>query len=332
MKRLLPLFAVLLAACSVAPPPPMPILLPPAGPAEPVRLWQDAAIFGAVTRLVGGASARVLVEMYEFGRRDLEDALVAARRRGLDVRLVYDPSVPQSARAAARLAGLGLPVRPYPLDDRRHQIDHVKLLIADGRALVAGMNWGVTSARNHDYGLETWAPAEVERLQAVYEQDWSLAGGVPRPLPGAAPGAAIAQTAPGDEVRATLLGLIRAARLEIRAEVFVLTDREVLAALAAAHRRGVRVRMLLDPRQDVNLPSRKLLLAAGVEVRWYPAPPGAKLHAKTALFDGQRLLLGSANWSLSGLSVNHELDVTTTDPGAVRAYAARFDADWPKSA
>jgi len=332
VKRLLPLFAILLAGCSVSPPPLVPVLLPPAGPAEPVRLWQDAAIFGAVTRLVGGASTRVLVEMYEFGRSDLEDALVAGRRRGLDVRLVYDPSVPQSAKAASRLSRLGVPARSYPLDDRRHQIDHVKLLIADGRALVAGMNWGVASARNHDYGLETWSATEVERLRAIFEQDWSLAGGVPSPLLRAPPGAAIVQTAPGDEVRAALLGLIRGARLEIRAEVFVLTDHEVLAALAAAHRRGVRVRLLLDPRQDVNLPARKLLLDAGVEVRWYPAPPGAKLHAKTALFDGQRLLLGSANWSLSGLSVNHELDVETADPGAVRAYAARFDADWPKSA
>jgi phosphatidylserine/phosphatidylglycerophosphate/cardiolipin synthase-like enzyme len=229
------------------------------------------------------------------------------------------------------LVSLGLPVRSYPLDDRRHQIDHVKLLVADGRALVAGMNWGMTSARNHDYGLETWSPPEVDRLQAIFEQDWSLAGGLPRPLLRAPPEVPIVQTAPGDEVRGTLLGLTRGARIEIRAEVFVITDHEVLAALAAAHRRGVRVRMLLDPRQDVNLPSRKLLVEAGVEVRWYPAPAGAKLHAKTGLFDGQRLLLGSANWSLGGLSVNHELDVATSDPGAIRAYAARFDSDWTKS-
>jgi len=329
VKRLLLLLLLALTACSAAP------IAPPvaaSGPSEPVRLWQDAAIFGAVLRLVGGASSRVLVEMYEFGRRDLEDSLLAARRRGLDVRLVYDPSVPQSAHAAGRLAQLGLPVRSYPLDDRRHQIDHVKLLIADGRALVTGMNWGATSARNHDYGLETWAPAELERLSAIFEQDWSLAGGVPRPLAAAAAGAEILQTAPGDEVRSALLDLIADARSEIRAEVFVLTDHQVQAALSAAHRRGVRVRLLLDPRQDVNLPSRSLLLRAGVEVRWYPVAPGAKLHAKTGLFDARRLLLGSANWSLSGLSVNHELDVETSDPGAVRAYAARFESDWSKSA
>ncbi|MEP7104817.1 MAG: hypothetical protein ABI838_03105, partial [Chloroflexota bacterium] len=85
------LLAATMAGCAT--PPPLPAGWAPPAPAEPVRLWQDAAIFDAVAHLVAGASARVLVEMYELGRSDVEDALAGARRRGLDVRLVYDPSV-----------------------------------------------------------------------------------------------------------------------------------------------------------------------------------------------------------------------------------------------
>ena len=300
--------------------------------AREVRLWQDASIFTLVGQLIGSAQRRVLVEMYELGRSEVVRALGAAEARGVEVRVITDPTVLASRRAVVQLDSLRVPERVYPVDDRRHQIDHVKLLIADGHALVAGMNWGATSARNHDYGLETWAPLEVGRLDAIFEQDWSLAGGMPKPLAAAPPGDPILQTAPGAEVLSALLDLIASARSEIRAEIFVLTDHEVLAALAAAHRRGVRVRVLLDPRQDVNQPGRKLLAAAGVEVRSYPAPPGAKLHAKTGLFDVRRLLLGSANWSLSGLTVNHELDVETTDPDAIRAYASRFESDWARAA
>ncbi len=43
------------------------------------------------------------------------------------------------------------------------------------------------------------------------------------------------------------------------------------------------------------------------------------------------LVLGSANWTLSGLGVNHELDVETRDAGAVMEYAGRFAADWDRS-
>jgi phosphatidylserine/phosphatidylglycerophosphate/cardiolipin synthase-like enzyme len=54
------------------------------------------------------------------------------------------------------------------------------------------------------------------------------------------------------------------------------------------------------------------------------------LHAKIGLFD-RLLLLGSANWTLSGLGVNHELDIETSDVSVVEAYVARFKLDWEKS-
>ncbi len=88
--------------------------------------------------------------------------------------------------------------------------------------------------------------------------------------------------------------------------------------------------MVLDPNQAYNRHAFDVLSAAGVQVRWYPVPAGTLLHAKIALCDGE-LLLGSANWTYSGLDVNHELDIETSDPRAVRAYASRFAADWTRS-
>jgi phosphatidylserine/phosphatidylglycerophosphate/cardiolipin synthase-like enzyme len=324
-SSLLVLFALLLAACG---------LRSPAGPAPPapagdhLRLWQDASIFTCVGQLLAGAGAGqpLWVEMYEFGRSDLALALRQARDRGADVRVIVDRTVPQSARTADRLAAAGLAVRAYPVDDHRHQIDHVKLLLTAGSAVVGGMNWGRTSAANHDYAFQTWSGDVLGRLRAIFEQDWALAAGQPAPLPMSA--GPVAQTSPGEEVRARLDADLRAARRSVEAEVFVLTDPEAIAGLAAARRRGARVRVLLDPNQDVNRPSHDLLLAAGVEVRWYPVPAGAKLHAKAGLFDGRRLLVGSANWSQSGLSVNHELDLETDDALAAAAFARRFEQDW----
>ena len=147
------------------------------------RLLQDRAIFDAVGAALAGSSSRVLVEMYEFGRPDLEQALIAARGRGVEVRLIVDPTVSQSAATARRLLAAGMPVRLYPIDDRAQQIDHVKLLIADSEALVGGMNWGAHSDRNHDYALQLADGPSLARLTEVFEQDWALAGGVPRPLP-----------------------------------------------------------------------------------------------------------------------------------------------------
>lgn len=326
------LLAICLLACTG---PPSPTLMAKAGQAaagsgrpEPVRLWQDASIFTLVAGLIGGAHTRVLVEVYELARRDLVNGIWAARRRGLDVRVITDPTVVASRRSAAELDRLGVPERAYPVDDARHQIDHLKLLIADGEAVVGGMNWGAHSDRNHDYVLETRIPAEIERLVAIFEQDWTLAGGRPAPL--APLRSEVGQTAPGEEIRVMLLAALTAARSRVLAEVYTLTDPEVIANLAAAHRRGADVRVLLDPNQPYNRRGFDVLKASGVEVRWYPVPRGALLHAKIGLFD-RGLVLGSANWTLSGLGVNHELDIETEDPHAVAAYGSRFDTDWLRS-
>jgi phosphatidylserine/phosphatidylglycerophosphate/cardiolipin synthase-like enzyme len=319
-------------ACS-GPPPQAPVapvaqVVAGSGRPEPVRLWQDASIFRLVGGLIGSARRRVLVEVYELGRPDLILSLGARRALGVDVRVITDPTVVASRQAAGWLGRLGVLERAYPVDDVRHQIDHVKLLIADGEAVVGGMNWGAHSDRNHDYVLETRIPAEIERLSRIFEQDWALAGGRPAPL-SPIPGE-VAQTAPGAEIRTMLEAALAAARQRVLAEVFTLTDPEVIAALAVAHRRGVLIRVLLDPNQPYNRRGYHVLKASGVDVRWYPIPRGSLLHAKIGLFDSL-LVLGSANWTLSGLGVNHELDIETKDPVAVAAFNSRFAADWSRS-
>ena len=338
------LLAVFLSACSV-PPAAAPVanaaliahapgvggapLTSGSGRPEPVTLWQDASIFGLVGRLIASARKRVMVEMYELGRRDVTSALGVAMSRGVNVRVITDPTVKASRHSAALLDRLGVAERVYPVDDVRHQIDHVKLLIADGEAAVGGMNWGAHSDRNHDYVLETRVPAEVGRLVAIFDQDWSLAGGEPAPLRLAL--SEIAQTSPHEEIRAMLEGALGRAQRRVLAEIYTLTDAEVMAGLAAAHRRGALVRVLLDPNQAYNRHAYAVLASSGVDVRWYPIPKGALLHAKVGVFDNE-LVLGSANWTLSGLGVNHELDIETQDPHAVAAYGSRFDSDWARSA
>jgi phosphatidylserine/phosphatidylglycerophosphate/cardiolipin synthase-like enzyme len=295
---------------------------------QPVRLWQDASIFGLVGRMIVSAHRRVLVEVYEIGRRDIVRELGEAAARGVAVRVITDPTVGASRVSAATLDALGVPERFYPVDDSLHQIDHVKLLIADGEAAVGGMNWGAHSDRNHDYVLETRVTLDVDRMARIFDQDWTLAGGLPSPLRAAQ--GDVAQTAPGSEIRTMLETALAHAGVRVLAEVFTLTDPEVIRELVAAHRRGAVVRVLLDPNQAYNVHGCAVLRAGGVEVRWYPIPRGALLHAKIGLFDST-LVLGSANWTRSGLDVNHEVDVETGDPYAVAAYGSRFDLDWERS-
>lgn len=316
--------AALLGACGGA-------HLPPSAPVAQGAggLWQDAAILEQAGQLIEDARERVLLEMYEFGRRDLRALLPGAAARGVAVRAVLDPSVGATLQTGRYLAGAGVPVRWYPVDAAAGQIDHVKLLVVDGVALVGGMNWGAGSGRNHDFAL-LLRGAAVGEAAAVFEHDWALAGGSPVTAPVWEAASALAETSPGEGVRSALSRALQTAPGVIEVEMYSFTEPGVLLGLARRAGAGAKVRVILDPNQRENEATARLLAAGGVAVRRFRPPPGAKLHAKAGLF-GQLLILGSANWTEHGLAINHELDATTTDTAAVAAFRSRFETDWAAS-
>src|SRR5260370_23652241 len=124
------LLAVCLTACSIVPSAARVASAAQvvAGPPEQVMLWQDAGIFRLVAGLIESSRTRVMVEMYELGRRDVVSALGSAQARGVAGRVITDPTVHASRRSAAALGSLGVAERGYPVDDVRHPTDHRKRL------------------------------------------------------------------------------------------------------------------------------------------------------------------------------------------------------------
>lgn len=332
-----------LAGCAVAQaagreapaPAPAPLL----GPAPPVRVGDDTvtllrsgnATFTVLRSLIDGARVSIHVEIYEFQRQDLAGALSAALRRGVAVTVIDDPSELGSVATATMLRAQGVAVVDYPI--RREMIDHVKLMVVDGRvAVVGGINWGTSSPANHDYDAEVGGPV-VANLDRVFLRDLVTCGR-DASVPDAVTDASIiaAATLPGAEIRPLALGLIDAARRSLDLELFVLTDTGIVHALESAAQRGVRVRVLLDPSQPSSDPSFTALREAGVDVRWYRSR-GELLHAKAMVADGSAVLFGSANWSGGGFARNHELDIEIPAARAVAAaMLAQMHLDWAASA
>jgi phosphatidylserine/phosphatidylglycerophosphate/cardiolipin synthase-like enzyme len=287
--------------------------------------------FVELDRLVGSAHRSVDVEVYEFGRTDLAAAVVAAQARGVDVTVIDDPSESASASTALSLRASAVDVADYPI--RARMIDHVKLLVVDGRvAVVGGINWGAGSAANHDFDVEVRGPA-VANLERVFARDLVTCGR-PHVVPPrvADPSILVAATLPGAEILPIVLGVIAGARRTLDVAMYTLTDAAVVQAMEAVLARGVAVRVLLDPSERPSDPSAASLRAHGVAVRLYRSS-GEKLHAKAAIADGATVVLGSANWTVSGFEHNHELDVTIPHNVAVAAaFEQQFDSDWSASA
>ena len=314
-------------------------LAPPSPPAAPVslpllvgpdRLWplpDGPDAFAAIREQLKQARRSIQLEMYEFQRPDLAGLILDDFARGVAVTALMDPSERSSRAIWTLLQQAGIPVIAFPIEPRT--IDHVKLLIVDSeRAIVGGINWGRNSPLNHDFDLLTEGPV-VANLARVFAQDLAIAG-QPRVVPPAQPdaGVQVLVTRPGDAIHGAALAQIEGARHSIVMEMFDLSDRLVLDSLTAARARGVAVRVLLEPTQPQNADAMALLRAAGAQARFFN-PAGAELlHAKLAVVDGATVLFGSCNWTRSGFSRNHELDLLIRDAVLAQIFKARADQDW----
>ncbi len=308
---------------------PTPAALPAisAGPDQLVPLPDGPTAFAAIGHELADAHRSIQLEMYEFQRPDLAALLVNAKERGVTVTAIADPTERSSRATWARLAQAGVEVIAFPVEART--IDHVKLLIVDdSRAIVGGINWGRRSPANHDFDVLAVGPVVVN-LERVFLEDLLLAGH-PGLIPPAVPDprVQVLPTRPGEAIRNAALAAIDGARRSVVLEMFDLSDRLILESLSAALSRGVQVRALLEPTQPQNVEAMAQLRAAGATVRFFAPQHGELLHAKLGIVDEHDVLFGSCNWTRSGFTRNHELDLFITDSTVAGVFLAQADRDW----
>lgn len=137
--------------------------------------------------------------------------------------------------------------------------------------------------------------------------------------------------APTDNLEHQDVTLIRSARKTIDIAAFTFSSFAVIDALAEAGRRGVRVRVLLDPsqlrqRQETALSRiEDLSRIPGVTIR---VKVGRDyMHLKSYIVDGTVLRSGSANFSPSGLKRQNNDLIVIRNPKA----SARFEEEFMKT-
>jgi phosphatidylserine/phosphatidylglycerophosphate/cardiolipin synthase-like enzyme len=89
----------------------------------------------AIVAELDAARETVLVQAYSFTSAPIAKALVEARDRGVEVRVILDESQKSEKYTSATfLANNGIPV----LIDSRHAISHNKVMVVDGRTVITG--------------------------------------------------------------------------------------------------------------------------------------------------------------------------------------------------
>lgn len=320
--------------------------------------------YEAMLEAISGARRSILLETYIFDRdrigRRFAAALIQAVKRGVSVRVLVDAvgarySVPS---VLGLLTDGGVTVDVFngnvimglrlPYANLR---THRKIMVVDGRvAFTGGMNIREAFARHPDGGIQAidthfrvTGPV-VADLFSVAAEDWRFAHGEllsgeawriepPATRPGSPMLARVVASGPDRSVETNqkiLMGAFSVARTSIRiVSPYFLPDRELIAALATAARRGVAVDIIVPATNNLTLVDRAMTAQFDQVLKgdcriW--RADGPFNHSKLMAVDGRWAYVGSSNLDPRSLRLNFEVDMEVYDLDFAGALEARIDA------
>jgi cardiolipin synthase len=137
---------------------------------------------------------------------------------------------------------------------------------------------------------------------------------------------------PDDSAR-PIIEAINAAKESLRIKMFVFSDPSLIEAVIAAHKRGVNVRIMLNPArrsgEKENDETRRLLAEAGVGVL-DSNPAFDVTHEKSMVIDDHTAYIKSLNWQTKNLTETRDYAVVTTEKHEVAEIVECFEADWSR--
>jgi cardiolipin synthase len=333
----------------------------PVEPGNAVRLIQNGDdAYPQMVAAIDGARVSVGLSSYIF-RADATgsafiDALIRARQRGVEVRVLIDgvgggylrsPTYRRLRQAdvpAARFLHSILPWRMPFLNLRLHK----KFLGIDGRfAFTGGLNIGAENVLRtnpphpvRDTHFHVEGPVAGQLFDA-FAEDWlfttseQLGGEAWFPALKAAGdvSARVVTSGPDQDmgkIEFMILHAVACARHSIRILTpYFLPNDVLISALAVAAMRGIEVDVIVP--ENSNHPpvdwgrnaQVRPMLVAGCRIH-LAAPPFD--HSKLMVIDANWCLIGSANWDMRSFRLNFELDVEMRDSALARQIDALIAA------
>jgi cardiolipin synthase A/B len=283
---------------------------------------------------------------------ELRRALAAARRRGVQVRVLYDPLGSQHTDEAffAELRRLGVVVRSYGKLPRLSGAgilgprDHGRVIIVDRVAYTGGAAWGeqwlprrLGGRGWHDLCCRVDGPV-VEDFRRLFEERWGEAVGEHEPVDlhteGKYPDLALVADTPRRShslvYREHEDAFLRARRRIWVANAYFYPPAPMLDALTDAADRGVDVRILVPGESDLPLIERaaraeyREWLAAGLRLYEYAA---TVMHAKYVVVDDEWGSIGTFNANPTSVGMANEVNLVFHDRAFVAAMAEQYEQD-----
>lgn len=309
-------------------------------------LISPSEIFTTIIRELQHARKNIDMEFYIFeGDRigtTIAHILCRKARQGVRVRLLVDGygsrNLPRGVRRQMINNGIQLRIA----HNIGHHRNHRKIiLIDDAHAFIGGVNiadrylFGNQLGVWHDAVLHIYSN-NIDTLSALFEYDFRAEPhrGTLEPQPHHTPALYWSESGGGGGIARLLRDVVESAERNIIITTpYLIPPRQVLDMLSKSINRGVKIKIIIPHRCDIwfldNIIRHSILqtINRGVDIR---IVRNGFIHAKLALVDSHRLVIGSANLDSRSLNINREVMLSTSNHEVcktARLFFRRLEAD-----
>ncbi len=297
-------------------------------PANPASSQESGGVEEAVIASIDAARLSVDVAFYSLSLREVANALLRARDRGAQVRVVMESDNRERSVPQALMDG-GIPI----LGDRREGLMHDKFIVIDRSEVWTGsMNFTVNGAYEDNNNLLHIRSVKVAEnyeteFNEMYVDDLfgpdSLAS-TPNPFLTVDGTDIETYFSPDDGVAARVTELVSSAAESIYFLAYSFTSDAIAQAIRDRHDAGVSVAGVMDESQVKSNQGTEFdpFAQAGIPVR-FDGNPGL-MHHKVIIIDRRIVITGSYNFTASAEERNDENLLVIYSPEIAELYLAEF--------
>jgi len=283
-----------------------------------------------IVEALNAAKRIVQIRMFLFTDPTMLNTVVAARKRGVVVRVMLNPArrdgTSDNDDTRKKLVAAGIEVRDSNPD---FALTHQKSMVIDEETgFVESLNWETRDlTETRDYAVTTTHGIEVEEMISCFDADWNRQPFAPR-------GESRLIWCPNNG-RERIADFIESAKHSLWLQNERYQDTVIIERLVRAMRRGVRVHILARPPHTLKkdklmegVGGLRIMHDVGAKVH---ALKGMKLHAKMIVADDKRAVIGSINLAPGSFDARRELAIETDSHRVIKRLVKVAEYDWEHS-
>jgi len=137
---------------------------------------------------------------------------------------------------------------------------------------------------------------------------------------------------PKGSIKDTIIKTIISSEEKIDIVAFTFTAGDIAEALYNAKERGVKIRIIIDQRQDKErYPPLEFLKEEGFDLQFLKGNIGGSMNNTFAIFDGKLLVTGSYKWTEYAEKFNYENAIFIDESDVIEKYEKEYESLYDES-